>query len=179
MRLSDILEALSSLARTGWMLRGVPYTLGETVSSHSFSAALIALEVSLRLRERGLRVDPYKAAAIALVHDVGEAIVGDISKAAGIEEAKREAELEAFTRLDLSEGIKDLYREFQEGTSAEALLASLGDQLATYLKALSYRERGYKVDDILASTRENILEISGKLGVREFIEKTFLGRNMD
>lgn len=143
-RLEEMVEALSSLSRTGWMLRGVPHGLAETVAEHSFHASIIALELALRLREAGYMVDPFKAAVMALVHDLGEAVIGDIPRTAGISEAKREAEMNAVSSLPVHGQVKELIREFEESGSDEAFIARLSELLATALKAGWYRRLGFE-----------------------------------
>jgi Predicted hydrolases of HD superfamily len=80
MRLERALEACKNLVRTGWMQRGVPPALGETVASHSFEAAVIAYLISEELKEIGVNVNPEHATVIALFHDIGESVLGDLPK---------------------------------------------------------------------------------------------------
>jgi putative hydrolase of HD superfamily len=150
--LGSALRALYSLARTGWMLRGVPPSAAETVAQHSFLSAVLALELAWEASRRGLRVDPLHAAAVALLHDVAEAWVGDIPKPAGLDEAKEAAEDAAVEAAPLSPLAKGLHREYQERSTPEARLARAAELLATHLAAVWYRSLGYPVDDILANT---------------------------
>ncbi len=173
--LDEVIVGLSSLVRTGWMIRGVPPSIGEVVAEHSFSAALLALEVSLRLRDRGVSIDPWKATAIALVHDVGEVVVGDIAKTSGISrEEKRRAEERALELLEVHDGVRSLFREFEEGASVEARVARLAESLATLLRAYYYERLGYDVSDIRDNMRRVVLELAESLGatdiVRVFVE---------
>jgi putative hydrolases of HD superfamily len=66
---------LKTSKRTGWVHHGVP--LPESISDHMYRMALAAL---LLLPDDGDAPPDYRtrAALIALVHDVGEAITGDI-----------------------------------------------------------------------------------------------------
>ncbi|MEB3774390.1 MAG: HD domain-containing protein [Desulfurococcales archaeon] len=135
-----IITALSSLARTGWMLRGVPSTLAETVAEHLFASAVIALEAGYRLKDEGVEVDPHKAAAIALAHDMGEALIGDIAKVSGID--KTRVEEEAVARI--SGWVEQLYKEFEHGSSIEARIARASELAATILRARRYMTEGFK-----------------------------------
>ncbi len=150
-----IIISLDSLARTGWMLRGVPSSLAETVSSHLFASALIALESGFRMKRNGIAVDPYKAAAIALVHDLAESLIGDIAKVAGID--KSQAEARAFERLNLSLEVKELFREYEEANTVEAILARASEAAATYIRGCYFKELGYGVDEILDSMRKILM----------------------
>ena len=159
-RLSEVIEALSSLARTGWMLRGVPSQQAEAVAEHLFASALLALEIGLRARDDGLEIDPYKAAAIALVHDVGESVIGDIPKTAGID--KSEAERRAMESLPLHPEALRLFEEFEDKSTLEALVARVAELGATVLRARRYKALGYtRVEEIEESSMravEKLLE---------------------
>ena len=168
--LGSVLRALYNLARTGWMLRGVPPSQAETVAQHSFLASILALELAEEARHRGVEVDPLRASAIALLHDAAEAWVGDIPKPAGLEEAKVEAEGRAIASAPLSGLAKGLYREFNERSTREALIARAAELLATHLAASWYRGLGYPVDDILENTLAAARRAAGEAGAGEALE---------
>ncbi|MCE4628130.1 MAG: HD family hydrolase [Desulfurococcales archaeon] len=168
--LHEVLEALSSLARTGWMLRGVPSVIAESVAEHSFWAAVLAFEISVRARSRGVQVDPYRAAAIALFHDIGESVIGDIPKVAGISRSeKAAAERRAVNSLPISREAKALQEEFEDEKSVEAVIARISESLATYLKALSYERSGYRVEEIRENMEEIVKRLAGQLGITDII----------
>lgn len=158
-----VLRALQSLARTGWMLRGVPAGEAETVAAHLFKSSVIALDLGYRLRDKGYQVDPIEAAIIALLHDMGESVIGDIPKTAGIGEAKKKAEHRAVENLPFHKSLRDFIIEFDE-ESEEALLARLAESLATLLQALDYEKRGYNVGEIRQSMELSIKSIMRKVG---------------
>ena len=165
-----MLEALSSLARTGWMLRGIPSCLAESVAEHSFWASVLAFEIAVRLRTKGRDVDPYRAAAIALFHDIGESVIGDIARVAGISrEEKLKAERMAVQSLPLTDEAKKLQEEFDRGETDEALVARLSESLATLIKAIVYGYKGYNVNDIKENMEKIIKEITDKLGARDIV----------
>lgn len=167
MRLPEIIVALSSLARTGWMLRGVHGSLAESVAEHLFASALIAYELALRARKRGLEVSAERAMAIALVHDIAEAVIGDISRRAELGEAKERAERRAFEALSISPEIRELYEEYKTGRSLEAAIAKIGDELATHLVAKNYLRLGYGVEDIAQGSLRNAVETARRIGIEE------------
>lgn len=162
--------ALSSIARSGWMMRGIPPAMAETVASHTASAALLAIELAWEARREGVEASPERAAAIAVVHDVAEAWVGDIPKPAGVE-GKEDAELEAVESSRLSEAAKSLYREFMEESSVDAVIARIAERLATYSMALHYKGLGYPVDDIIESTLGDALERARKAGLERALRR--------
>ena len=164
--LAEILKALSSLARTGWMLRGIPPQMAETVAEHSFAVSIISLDLSLKLSRRGVRVDAYKASAIALIHDLAESVIGDIPKAeiGSLEELKEKAEEEAF-KAKIPDTMHPLFKEYQEASTLEALVARIADQVATLLKGSHYASIGFKgVEDIISSCKQAIRALLEKAG---------------
>lgn len=53
-------KALLNLVRSGWLLRGIPRFLAETVAEHSFLAAYVCIELGSRIQS----VDVGKAVSI-------------------------------------------------------------------------------------------------------------------
>jgi putative hydrolase of HD superfamily len=154
------------------MLRGVPHCLAESVAEHSFWAAILSLEIASQAKNKGIRVDPLRAAAIALIHDMGESIIGDIAKVYGISiEEKRRAEMEAVKRLPVSGLIQELFEEFEKGSSLESKIARLSEMLATLLKALSYENKGYDVKDIRNNMLRGIRDLAEEIGITEIVRE--------
>uniref|UniRef100_A0A7J3X4S7 5'-deoxynucleotidase n=1 Tax=Thermofilum pendens TaxID=2269 RepID=A0A7J3X4S7_THEPE len=164
-------RALVSLARSGWMLRGVPSPLAETVAEHSFLSAFVCLELA---EEVG--ADPGRLVAYALIHDLGEAFVGDITKSfsSRVGELKNHLELGFVESCVESELVRKLYREYAEQQSLESRMARLCNYIATYLVGLEYKRMGFEVDDILESTRKEVEELSKELGVDRVVRERFL-----
>jgi putative hydrolase of HD superfamily len=79
-RTSDLLELfrtlqnLKRIKRTGWLDRGIPHDETESVADHSLMTALIAWTIALDDPE----LDADRVLKLAVVHDLAEAIVGDI-----------------------------------------------------------------------------------------------------
>ncbi|RLG81140.1 MAG: phosphohydrolase [Thermoprotei archaeon] len=171
MDIARILDALNSLARTGWMIRGIPPSIAETVSQHSYASSIIALYLAEKLGKRGVKVDLYKAAVLALLHDLPEAFTGDILRPFSIEHIprKEEIELAVLEREVELESIKRLYREYVEQTTVESRIARLADYIATYIQAVVYKEKGYRVDDIIAGVRKRIEELAENLGISDAV----------
>lgn len=73
----DLIENLKNTLRRGWYLHNVPNP--ESVSDHMYRMAIMCLLV------RGIEDNTRKKAVyMALIHDMGETIVGDIAPADGI-----------------------------------------------------------------------------------------------
>ncbi len=178
--------SLKWLARTGWMQRGIPPAVAETVAAHTFEVAVLAHLLATELEKAGAPVDVRRVLELALYHDVPEAVEGDIVKwvkdklpgevADGIEkEAARVAGVP-----------RHLLDELVGLSSLEAQVVKLADNLATCLQAMRYLRQGYLVEDILEGTRDYV--VSAWLSkfpelrrheriVKSFVERIGCGKN--
>eukprot|EP00767_Chilomastix_cuspidata_P004469 gnl/Chilomastix_cuspidata/4613.p1 GENE.gnl/Chilomastix_cuspidata/4613~~gnl/Chilomastix_cuspidata/4613.p1 ORF type:complete len:185 (+),score=66.30 gnl/Chilomastix_cuspidata/4613:15-569(+) len=135
----DTVYSLKALPRTGWVEYGIPAP--ESVAGHSFGAALLALLLSPP------GIDRDKAIRMALVHDVAESIIGDISITARMPEAeKRRRETAAMHLLAEkagSEELMQLFEEYEARETPEAQFVKKVDLLDMMLQAHIY-ERAHK-----------------------------------
>ncbi len=127
--------ALKSLTRTGWKRAGVPAP--ESVAAHSWGVAWLVLVLCPPSLDRG------RALAIAVVHDLAEVRVGDITPLDGVEAShKRAAETEAFAgmvaELPGAAGLNALWRDYEHGESAEGRFVKACDKLDMALQAAVY-----------------------------------------
>lgn len=157
--LLDVLRALKSIPRTGWVQRGVPPAVAEVIASHSYEASVICLEIGHRLSRIGVIAgdDVSRAALIALIHDVGEGVMGDLNRYTSRElgRVKQEIEMRAVDHIG-SEIISELYREYIDRNTRASKLAHMCDKLSTYIQARRYRRSGYGVDEIVESSIEDV-----------------------
>ena len=107
-------------------------------------------------------VDANKCIKMALVHDLAEATVGDITPHCGVsDQDKHELELKAMAKMtELSpmggSEIKSLWDEYEAGTTDEAKLVKDLDKLEMTLQALEYEgdgKNGKSLDGFFDSTR--------------------------
>lgn len=160
MKAHDILElmrrigALKSIPRTGWRLRGVRE--GESVADHAFRVVALAMVLADGARERGVEVDALKVLRMAVLHDLGEAEIGDIPLTALAyltRETKDRAEGEAVKSLLEPLGrcagvYMELWNELAAGLSMEARLVRTADRLETLIQAREYERNGSRrLDD--------------------------------
>lgn len=155
---------LKRTPRTGWLDRGVPELETESVADHSFRVALLAW-----LAAAGdPALDRDRVLKLALIHDLAEAITGDLTpydpgELVGLDAearserlnrrlrpssdraaAKREAEAEAITSIlanlpaDLNVELAELWQELQERETAEGRFVKDADRLETYLQSREY-----------------------------------------
>jgi putative hydrolase of HD superfamily len=145
--LDDLLELfhlagrLKETPRAGWKLRGIEHP--ESVADHSYRLALMALVLAPRADEP---LDRARCVAMALVHDLAESLVGDITPYDGISpEEKRRREAEAVRRLDaLAEGagLRALWEEYDAAATPEARFVKELDKLETAFQAAEHTRGG-------------------------------------
>jgi len=151
-------RGLKTTKRTGWVMREVPQV--ESVADHSWRMTLMAMVAA----QQNSNVDVSRCVQIALVHDLAEATVGDITPHCGIsDEEKYRRELEAITTMTSKLGgalggdeILQLWKEYEEGTTEEAKLVKDLDKLEMILQAQEYEEdgdNGKSLDGFFDSTR--------------------------
>lgn len=116
--------------------------------------------------------DTNRCLKMALVHDLAEATLGDITPHCGVSDVDKHAlELSAITQLtsNLTGGIDsngglalagkdilELWKEYEEGTTNEAKLVKDMDKLEMTLQALEYEQdgkNGKTLDGFFDSTR--------------------------
>lgn len=139
---------LKQTARAGWKLRGIAGP--ESVADHTFRVALMALVLA-----RDADLDRERCVAIALVHDLGESIVGDITPYDGVAaEEKRRREREAMARLSQLTGgpeLLELWEEYDRGATPEARFVKELDKLETVVQAAEYEsEHAADLDEFWA-----------------------------
>jgi putative hydrolase of HD superfamily len=138
------LMRLKRLYRQGWLKRGLPAELCESVAEHSFGTALLALLV---LGKGAGGVDGTRAALLALVHELGESYAGDITPVDGVSREDKLA-LERAAILRALEGHPDvgwflgLWEEFESGSSPEARFVRELDRLEMGLQAALHDAEG-------------------------------------
>lgn len=148
---------VKNLARTGWMLRGIPPSDSETVGSHIFEVVFLSMLVADKLNEAGIQVDTLRVMRMALLHDILESVTGDIVKKVKSSMANStQLEEEAIRELEIT-NYSDVLKELNEGKSLESLVVKLCDNIATLLQGIRYLNKGYtSVLDIVESTKERI-----------------------
>lgn len=160
--LTDNVGILKNIPRTGWLQRGIPPSVAETVAEHSFEVASILAVVAM---EAEGRLDTEKLLLMGILHDWGEAVAGDIprslTKRLG-KKAKSKAETKIMGELAEASGfggVRTLFEEYEGKGSPEAVVAKVADVLSTLRQARAYLARGYGVEDIEAGCVEELAEL--------------------
>jgi 5'-deoxynucleotidase YfbR-like HD superfamily hydrolase len=135
---------LKCTKRAGWVRAGI--TDSESVADHSFRCTFIAMVLGDEFH-----VDSEKLLKIAVIHDLAECVVGDITPHDGIsQEEKKEKEhtacKEIFKDIPNSQIYLNLWTEYEKQNSPEAILIKNIDKLEMALTALEYQKENPKSD---------------------------------
>ncbi|KDP29329.1 hypothetical protein JCGZ_18250 [Jatropha curcas] len=164
---------LKTTKRKGWINHGIKGP--ESIADHMYRMALMALiagDLPGVNRERCIK--------IAIVHDIAEAIVGDITPSDGVpkkEKSRREqAALNEMCELlgggMRAEEIKELWAEYENNASLEANLVKDFDKVEMILQALEYEmEHGKVLDEFFHSTAGKFQTEIGKSWAAEIISR--------
>uniref|UniRef100_A0AC34RRQ5 5'-deoxynucleotidase HDDC2 n=1 Tax=Panagrolaimus sp. JU765 TaxID=591449 RepID=A0AC34RRQ5_9BILA len=152
--LLHVLDNLKHLVRTGWQHFNVP--LPETVSGHMYRMAVLAMA----LGGEDSSINIQHCVKMALVHDIGEAIVGDITPRCGVtddEKFKLEEEavkkIASFVQPVVGSEWEALWREYEEAKTPEALAVKQLDKFDMIAQAFSYEEKfGIDLEEFFKST---------------------------
>jgi putative hydrolases of HD superfamily len=137
---------LKQLFRQGWIQRGIDSAACETVAEHTFGNAMLCL----MLLPRHPELDPLKVLKMALVHDVGEAYVGDITPMdnvpSEIKKAKESAAIDTILgKLPEGKLLIDVFHEYEAQQTPEAKFVKQIDRLEFAFQASVYEHQG-KID---------------------------------
>jgi putative hydrolase of HD superfamily len=160
------LMRLKRLYRQGWLKRGLPEGLCESVAEHSFGTALLALLLAGERGDGGScgPVDATRAALLALVHEMGESYAGDITPVDGVsredkEKLERAAILRALDGHPDSDWFLSLWEEFEEGATPEARFVRQLDRLEMGLQAALQEAEGFEgMGEFYDSARRTVVD---------------------
>ncbi|XVE85986.1 hypothetical protein DITRI_Ditri17bG0135900 [Diplodiscus trichospermus] len=157
-------HSLKTTKRKGWINHGIKGP--ESIADHMYRMALMALiagDLPGVNRERCIK--------IAIVHDIAEAIVGDITPSDGVpKEEKSRREQAALTEMCKilgggmrAEEIQELWVEYENNASLEANLVKDFDKVEMILQALEYElEHGKVLDEFFLSTAGKFQTVIGR-----------------
>jgi 5'-deoxynucleotidase YfbR-like HD superfamily hydrolase len=168
-------ERLKTVTRSGWTSTGE----AESVAEHTWRLCLMAMVLYGRAED----IDLARLLKMCLIHDLGEAIGGDVpapAQVAGSPKAGQErADLLALVEplpAALQREILELWDEYEAASSPEAKLAKGLDKLETILQHtqgrnpddfdyafnLDYGQRYTSADPVLAALRSRLDEVTAQ-----------------
>jgi len=144
----SITNKLKETIRTGWKVWEVKSDRLESVAEHIYGTQMLAFVVN---SEFGLGLDIQRVAFMLAFHELGETIVGDIPVVDILDkkitkEEKHNLEFKAVQKilspLENSVLINDIFNEFENTESKEALFAHRIDKLEASFQCKYYEEKG-------------------------------------
>ena len=146
---------LKKIKRSGWWVAGIKDP--ESVADHSFGVAMLAMLLGIRTGR-----DVGRCVIMALVHDMGEAVIGDITPSDGVpasqkDNLERAAAQKIFADVDDDGLLLGLWEEYTAGSSQDARFIKELDKLEMALQADQYEKaRGNSLDDFFTYAGERI-----------------------
>ncbi|KAK7347643.1 hypothetical protein VNO80_22180 [Phaseolus coccineus] len=169
----SICHRLKTTKRTGWVRKDVKNP--ESIADHMYRMGLMALIAS-----DVPGVDRNKCIKMAIVHDIAEAIVGDITPLDGVsktEKSQREqAALDHMCKVlgggSTAKEITELWMEYESNSSLEAKFVKDLDKVEMILQALEYEDdQGKDLDEFFQSTAGKFQTETGKAWASEIVSR--------
>jgi putative hydrolase of HD superfamily len=136
-------QVSKELPRQGFLYSGFKRNEADSVAAHSYSVSLFAFVLARELQKEGWEIDPDKTLKIALLHDLGETITGDIGTyakdlARGVfDKVEKDAFSLLVRNLVNSSEFTGYFEEYQHLTSAEAQVVKFADALDAFVQGFN------------------------------------------
>ncbi|KAJ1921738.1 hypothetical protein H4219_000471 [Mycoemilia scoparia] len=138
-----LVENLKRTKRTGWVNSGINQP--ESIADHMYRMSIMTMLID------DPSLDKNKCVKMALVHDLAESKVGDITPFDGItnktkHELERSAMEEIVKLLENSEQANEmfaLWQEYEDNSTPEAMLVHDIDKCEMIIQALSYEKYSF------------------------------------
>ncbi|KAF9101653.1 HD domain-containing protein 2 [Mortierella sp. AM989] len=150
-------ENLKRTKRTGWLNHEIKPA--ESIADHMYRMSIMALLID----EKTAGVDKNRCIKMAIVHDLAESLVGDITPYDGVTvEDKHTQERNAMHHLchellgwsEQAQEIEALWNEYEAAATSEALLVKDFDKFEMIMQALEYEKSEDKtLESFFAGTR--------------------------
>ena len=154
-----VLTRLKTTPREGWRRFGIEN--GESISDHMYRMAIITMLAPPSLAKR---LNLAHCAKMALVHDMAECLVGDITPVDNVaknEKSRREATTMDFLTSKLlgssagatglkeaGEGIKEIWQEYEDSKTPEAIFVHDVDKFELVLQMVEYEKAQRRKTDL-------------------------------
>ena len=163
-----LIEALSlkHLDREGWKRVGVDRP--ESVAAHSWNMSLLVMLLAPE------DIDKSKAIELAIIHDLAEARVGDITPHDGVSKAEKKARETSAISSMLADrpDLLQLWHEYDEGITPEAKFVHDIDRLDMALQATYYAQSlGLDTTEFLDSARKCIHHESVEALINQMVQE--------
>ncbi|KAM3728858.1 5'-deoxynucleotidase HDDC2 [Dirofilaria immitis] len=154
--LLKVLDELKHLKRTGWIKFNIPEP--ETVACHMYRMAVLAMLLDDSC-------DRAKCIRMTLIHDLGEAIIGDITPYCGISATEKyRLENEAMKKitemvpLTTGEDWYSLWQEYEGNETREAKIVKHLDKFDMIVQAFHYEQKyGVDLEEFFTTTKDSFI----------------------
>ncbi len=148
-QLSNLLEVFltvqvaKELPRQGFLYSGFKRSEADSVAAHSFTVTLFSYLLANKLKKEGMPINPEKTLKIALVHDLGETITGDIGTyakdlARGVfDKVERQAFSLLLRNLEEKREFGECFDEYISQESREAQVVKFADALDAFIQGFN------------------------------------------
>ena len=166
------LNQLKRQRHSGFQLAGVKNP--NTVAEHMFRAAQIGYILAVMEGD----ANPEKVTCMLIIHDNGEARIGDQNKVSARYFSKKSVEENAFLEQleglgeDIQKRWKNYFEEYEERITKEGIVAKDADWLETAFQAKEYIGTGYKSAQNWIDNVKGALETESAKKIIEEMEKT-------
>ncbi|MEE1087030.1 MAG: HD domain-containing protein [Schaedlerella sp.] len=134
---------LKNIVRTGWMDWHVQRSRIESVAEHIYGVQMLAIAMKSEFK---YEIDMMKVIYMLAIHELGETVIGDLTRFQISKEEKTKLEHEAVHKIleDLLDAkqIEALFLEFDAQETEEAKFAYQCDKLECDLQCKLYDEEG-------------------------------------
>ena len=157
---------IKQLDRKGWLDVGVKRP--ESVAAHSWSTAMLAMLLTPK------DLDVNKTIKYAMLHDLAEAHVGDITPLDGIsDEECTKLEANAMDKLckDFPH-LKTLWQEYEFGRTPEAKFCKQLDRLDMGIQAMLYSKKKHNTTEFIERCKQTVTHPVLKPVLDEVIRRT-------
>ena len=132
---------LKNIIRTGWKDWNVERNRIESVAEHVYGVQMLAIAMK---NEYQYSIDIMKVIFMLAIHEIGETVIGDLTRFQISKKEKEKLEHEAVSKIlkNLLDGnqIEELFLEFDAGETEEAKFAYQCDKLECDLQCKLYDE---------------------------------------
>lgn len=137
---------LKRIPREGWKRLPLIEDV-ESVADHSWNLSLLVLEFT------PTELDISKCLAMAVLHDVPEVLVGDITPHDGVDKAEKHQREERASHTLLPKHLQEIWKEYADAFSPESKWVHLLDKVEMAIQAYLYKKQyGADTEEFLIST---------------------------
>ena len=166
--LHSLVLLLKKARRQGWVERNLE---ADSIADHSYGAIVIGWYLATQEK-----VDVGKVIKILLVHDLVMAKMEDVTPSTGGYDKKRQMESKAMHLIaeqmpeEMKKRYLELFEEFNEDKTPEAIVAREADKLETLLQGEDYEIRTGRTDIITEQLKGYTKFFKTKTGKRIYVD---------